>query len=107
MKKRLALAALPVALIGLSACSSMYDYGYGGGYGYSDSGYSDYGYNDYGPSYGYDGYAPGYGGGSVIWHDAWYDDYYGPVYGGYWAPDGYFWYQARLGGSYIRDYDWH
>jgi hypothetical protein len=58
MKKRLALAALPVALLGLSACSSMYDYGYGyGGYGgYSDYGYND-GYGDYG--YGYDGYSPG------------------------------------------------
>ncbi len=103
MKKRLAFAALPVALIGLSACSSMYDYGYGG-YGYSDYGYT----TATGYGYGYDGYSPGYGGGgSVIWHDAWYDDFYGPVYGGYWAPDGYFWYQTRLGGTYIRDYDRH
>jgi hypothetical protein len=29
------------------------------------------------------------------------------VYGGYWAPDGYFWYQTRIGGAYIRDYDRH
>ena len=79
MKKLLAIAAVPAALVGLSACSSVYDYGYG----YSDYGYDSYGYNDYGPSYsGYSSYGPSYSG---IWYDAFYDDFYGPVYGGYWA----------------------
>ena len=93
MKKFLTLAAVPAALIGLSACSSVYDYGY------SDYGYNDYGYTDYGyvsPSYS-----------SGIWYDAYYDDFYGPVYGGYWASDGFFWYQSRIGGSYIRDHGRH
>lgn len=96
MKKILTLAAVPAALIGLSACST-----YDGGYGYASYGYSGYGnsgYSDY-------GYSPGYSGG--IWYDAYYDDFYGPVHGGYWAPDGYFWYQTRIGGSYVRDHARH
>ena len=94
MKKLLALAVVPAALVGLSACSTYgYDsYGYGS-YGYSGSDYGNYGYSSYSPSY---GYGASYGG--DIWYDAYYDDFYGPVYGGYWAPDGYFWYQNRLGG---------
>ena len=103
MKKRLVLAAVPVALLGLSACSSVYDYGYG----YSDYGYSD-GYSGYGSGYGNSYYgAPSYGGGGSIWYDAYYDDFYGPVYGGYWAPDGFFWYQSLIGGSYIQDHGRH
>ncbi len=98
MKKFLILAAVPAALVGLGACSTYDDYGYG-------YGYTDYGYSDYGPRYGGD-YAPTYSSGS-IWYDAYYDDFYGPVYGGYWAPDGYFWYQSRIGASYVRDHDRH
>lgn len=97
MKKFLTLAALPAALIGLGACST-----YDGGYGYSSYGYSDYGYNTGYSDY---GYSPGYSSG--IWYDAYYDDFYGPVYGGYWASDGYFWYQSRIGGSYVRDHARH
>ncbi|RYG34550.1 MAG: hypothetical protein EON93_07900, partial [Burkholderiales bacterium] len=97
MKKFLTLAAVPAALIGLGACST-----YDTGYGYASYGYSDYGYNSGYSDY---GYSPGYSSG--IWYDAYYDDFYGPVYGGYWASDGYFWYQNRVGGSYIRDHSRH
>ncbi len=102
MKKRIILAAgLPLALLGLSACSTYdsYGYGYGGGgyasgsYGYGGSGY----YNE--PYYG--------GGGGLSYYDGWYDNYYGPVSGGYWAPDGYFWYQSRLNGPFVRDHYRH
>ena len=102
MKMRLALAAVPVALLSLSACSSMYDYGYGG-YGYNDYGYDGYGYDG---GYGYNDYRPGVNVG-LVYHDAWYDNFYGPIYGGYWGSDGYFWYQNRIGGSYIGDYSRH
>lgn len=98
MKMRFALVAAPLALAGLGACTTYGSYGYG---------YTDYGYyDDYVDGYGY-GYGPYSGGSTVIWHDAYYDNFYGPVFGGYWDLDGFFWYQTRLNGPYLRDHGRH
>jgi hypothetical protein len=103
MKNRIALVALPLALTCLGACSTYDMYGYG--YGYDDYGYGSGYSSGYGDGYGY-GY--GYGApGSVVWHDAYYDDFYGPVFGGYWDLDGFFWYQSRSNGPYLRDHGRH
>lgn len=99
--KKFILLTLPAAFLSLGACSTY-------GYGYDDYGY---GYSDYG--YGYDSYGygsgPYYGGSgtTIIWHDAYYDNFYGPIIGGYWDVDGYFWYQSRSNGPYLRDYGRH
>jgi hypothetical protein len=105
MKHRIALVALPIALAGLGACSTYDSYGYG--YGYDDYGYGSGYSNGYGSGYGY-GTNYGYGPSStLIWHDAYYDNFYGPVFGGYWDLDGYFWYQSRSSGPYVRDHARH
>src|SRR6185436_3789061 len=111
MSKFLALAAaLPVAMLGLSACETYGDYGYGyGGGGYSyGSGYGgNYGYSqNYYGSPGYYG-GSGYYDGGLIYNEPFYDSFYGPIYDGYWGPDNYFYYQLRIGGGYVRDYNRH
>ena len=89
---KLALAA--AAPLALGACANGYTgfdvgLGYGGG-GYGYGGYGGYGYPGYYPAYGY-GWDP---------YDVWYDGFYGPYSNGYWATDGFFWYQGG-------DHRWH
>jgi len=59
------------------------------------------------PAYG-PGPGPYYGGGAYvvgepIAYDGFYDNYYGPFYDGYWARDGFFYYQRGEHGRFVRD----
>ena len=49
--------------------------------------------------YGPDEYAAG----APYYYDGYYDDFYGAPYGGYWGPDGFFYYQTGPNAVYMRD----
>jgi hypothetical protein len=71
-KSLLAAAAAAGVLCSLTACASDYDYAYGPPAVYADVDFMGY-----------------------------YDDFYGPFHGGYWGPQGYFYYSD--GARFHRD----
>jgi hypothetical protein len=98
MRTLIVSGMLSVSLLGLGACTTYDDYGYGYGDSYASVG------SGYAPDACYYAYSNCYSRyGNVFWHDSYYDDFYGPVFGGYWATDGFFYYQTGLGSLWLRD----
>ena len=77
MKRSIALAALALAAVPLTACV--------------DDGYS------YGVGAGWHSYP----------YTVWYDGYYGPFYDGYWGTDGFFYFRLNDRGRFRRAERYH